>query len=273
MKEDVFVGVDIGGTSIKIEFDNEDCTILKKWEIVTDKNEPFSVIIQNIWDCIIKKKENLLRDLIAIGVGSAGFIHAKTGFIYEAVNIGWKNIPIGEELAKISQLPVFVENDANIATLGEVWQGAASGEEHVIMITLGTGVGGGIVDNHEILSGENGTAGEIGHMIVDPEGYKCNCGRIGCLETITSATGIVRLAKEKIKEFTDRKSTRLNSRHQKITAKDIFEFARNGDDASLSIIEKVGDVLGLTIANLGVIVNPSLRSEERRVGKDCKCGW
>lgn len=259
MNKDVYLGIDIGGTSVKVGFVDEEGTIIKKWEIPMVKEDLGEHFLKKLWDSIlVEKKELSLKEeqILAIGVGSAGFIHAEKGFIYKSVNIGWENFPLGEKLNELSNLPVFVENDANIAALGELWQGSGKGEDHLIMVTLGTGVGGGIIVNKQVLNGENGTAGEIGHMIVEKNGVLCNCGRKGCLETIASATGIVRIALEKIKENPQSKLALHYNKTKEITAKDVFQLAKAQDQVAKEIVTKVGEVLGLAIANLGAVINP-----------------
>lgn len=259
MEEALYVGIDIGGTSIKFGLIDDSGKIVTKWEIPTVKNKSNEEFVEYIWNSVLETKRHHqieFNNLKAIGIGSAGFVNVKEGIIYESVNIGWKDFPLGEILQKVSGLPVFVENDANMATLGELWQGKGKGEENIITITLGTGVGGGIVIKGEVVSGENGTAGEIGHIIVEPEGELCNCGRRGCLETITSATGIVKLAMRSIKENPHSQLASFLKEKGSISAKDIFNLAEQGEEKSIGIIQKVGDVLGLAIANLGVIVNP-----------------
>src|SRR5699024_7850952 len=136
-----------------------------------------------------------------IGIGAPGFIKAENGFVYEAVNIGWKNVGLTRHVQDILGLTAFLENDANVAVLGENWLGAGKENKNVLEITLDRGVGGGIISGGKVLNGVNGTAGEIGHTTVDPDGYLCNCGRKGCLETIASATGMVRQAMEMIEKY------------------------------------------------------------------------
>ena len=142
--------------------------------------------MDDIWEFISYKLSEPLGQnrILGIGVGAPGFVNERTGKVYEAVNIGWKNLPLAKTLQEKAGIPVFVENDANIAALGEYWEGHGNQVENLIIITLGTGVGGGIISDGEILHGENGTAGEIGHIIVNPNGPLCNCGRNGCLDTI-----------------------------------------------------------------------------------------
>ncbi|MGJ9456966.1 ROK family glucokinase [Oceanobacillus sp. CF4.6] len=254
------IGIDIGGTSVKIGIIENNGAILKKWEIPTNISNGGMAIVNDIWLSVREKVDSLNLNntsIIGIGVGAPGFINAETGFVYEAVNIGWKNFDLANQLKEKSGLPVFVENDANIAVLGENWTGAGNQAQNLIAITLGTGVGGGIIANGSILSGENGMAGELGHIHVEENGYACNCGNRGCLETVTSATGIVRQAIEKIEAFPASLLGETYKKNKRITSKDVFELAKNGDSISNSIIKNTADILGRVIANMGVIINPS----------------
>lgn len=253
------IGIDVGGTSVKIGLLSYEGQIMEKWEIPTNTENNGAVISDDVWRSISDKLKKLnigVESIMGIGVGAPGFIDGDTGFIYEAVNIGWKNYAFADDLKSRSGLPVFVENDANIAAVGENWLGAGKNAKNMIAITLGTGVGGGIIVNGEILSGENGMAGEIGHITIDPDGYQCNCGKKGCLETIVSATGIVRQAMEKIEKNEQGMLLSQYEKYGKVTAKDVFEFAEKGDAASKEIVRNTADILGSFIANMGVIVNP-----------------
>ncbi|WP_249871098.1 ROK family glucokinase [Oceanobacillus saliphilus] len=257
---ELLLGIDIGGTSVKIGMIKTNGTIIEKWQIPTDTSDGGTSIVEDIWSSIRKKlvlKNVNKASIIGIGVGAPGFIDSESGFVYEAVNIGWKDFDLANALKEKSCLPVFVENDANIAVLGENWIGAGNQADNLIAITLGTGVGGGIIANGSILNGENGMAGELGHLKVEENGYACNCGNNGCLETITSATGIVRQAMEKITAFPDSVLGETFRKKKSLTSKDVFELAKNGDSISNSIIKRTADVLGQVIANMGVMINPS----------------
>lgn len=260
MKSDKYIGVDIGGTSIKIGFMSREGDFLAKWQIPMPKNVSGERVLSTIWDSIkvqmIKEKMNI-EQFQAIGVGSAGFVDPKSGVVKQSVNIGWKNFPIKEIFERLTKLPVVVDNDANIAALGEIWKGAATGERDIVMITLGTGVGGGIIVDGKIVSGNSGTAGEIGHIIVDPDGDLCNCGRRGCLETIVSATGIRNLALKIAKLYPNSLIADYFNQKGDISATNVFAFAKEGDQASNEVIDKVADILGRTIANISAIINPS----------------
>ncbi|HLQ88180.1 MAG TPA: ROK family glucokinase, partial [Enterococcus sp.] len=192
-----------------------------------------------------------------MGVGAPGFIDEKTGEIATAVNLGWENYPLGEILQQLSGLPVYIQNDANIAALGENWLGSGQQADHLIAITLGTGVGAGIIANGQIISGVNGTAGEIGHITVEKNGIPCNCGRHGCLETITSATGISRIAEEKIKHHQDSLLVTIFEKNNKLTSKDVFDAYEKGDECATEVVNEITDVLGLAISNIAAVLNPS----------------
>ncbi|GAA0602470.1 glucokinase [Virgibacillus siamensis] len=251
----ILIGIDVGGTTVKIGIINEIGNILDKWEIPTNTDNQGKSILSDIWESIRNKVS--LENVAGIGIGVPGFIDQDTGDVYEAVNIGWKQVELAKIMKEMSGLPVFVENDANAAVLGENWKGAGGQVKNLIAITVGTGIGGGIIANGSILNGVSGTAGEIGHITMDRDGSPCNCGRNGCLETISSATGIVRQANEKIAENPGSALANLYDEQGDLTAKDIFQLADSGDTLSKTIIEHASDVLGLAIANLAVVINPS----------------
>lgn len=259
--KNLLIGIDIGGTTVKIGLITNSGEILEKWEIPTNTSEGGKEIIGDIWESIETKLDIMgihKSSVLGIGVGAPGFIDADSGFVSEAVNLGWKNVQLAELLKNKSGLDVFAENDANVAVLGENWTGGGNGALNMMAITLGTGVGGGIIANGNILNGSSGMAGELGHIVIEEGGHQCNCGNKGCLETIASATGIVRQAMELIPQFPDsRLAARFNST-ETISAKDVFELAAGNDEASVKIVKHTADVLGKVIANMGVIINPSV---------------
>jgi glucokinase len=254
------VGVDLGGTTIKIALITLDGHIVEKWEIPTNIEEDGKHIVSDIAQSIDGKLDQLSEKrekLAAIGMGAPGFIDMKTGFIYHAVNIGWRNYALKDELEKATGLSVTVDNDANIAAIGEMWRGAGDGEGNLLMVTLGTGVGGGIIVNGHIMHGTNGMAGEIGHITSIPEGgASCNCGKSGCIETIASATGIARIAKEKAADDESSLLNELLKNNGELKAKDVAEAAENGDQAAIDTLDTVAYHLGLVIANLSNSINP-----------------
>lgn len=259
MKEHWLVGVDVGGTSIKMAVINRNGNILHKWSIPTNKNDGGKYIIKDIVRSLEEtlKQHGLKReDLAGIGVGVPGPVNYEEGTISRSVNIGWpEHFPVRKDLERESGLPVFVENDANCAALGEMWKGSGKGARDLIFVTLGTGVGGGVIAGGKLVRGVNGAAGEIGHITSVPEGgHPCNCGKNGCLETIASARGIVRLAGEKRKIFAEKGKRTLLP--ELFTAKDVFDCARSGDSLCLEVTEEMSFHLGLALANLGNALNP-----------------
>lgn len=263
MKEQWLAGVDLGGTSTKLAFISQNGEIIHKWQIPTDNKEDGKNIIKNIAHSLtdsLTKLGKTKADLAGIGMGVPGPVNYTTGVVYQSVNIGWTDdYPVKALLEKDSGLPVTIDNDANCAALGEMWNGSGAGAEDLILVTLGTGVGGGVIVEGRIVQGVNGAAGEIGHITCIPEGgAPCNCGKTGCLETIASATGIVRLANEKLKRSYELgRSTLLTTKeHAAITAKDVFDCARSGDSLCLEVIDEISLYLGMALANLGNTLNP-----------------
>ncbi|GGF07973.1 glucokinase [Halobacillus andaensis] len=257
MNEKYCIGADIGGTTIKLAVISTEGEIIKKWEIHTDTSDRGKNITSDINIAINDALDELhlhKSSILGIGAGAPGFVDTDTGYINEAINIGWKDFDFGIELKELTGLPVWVDNDANLAALGENWLGAGRGVENLIAVTLGTGVGGGIIANGEVLNGANGTAAEIGHMTMKKSGgAPCNCGRTGCLETETSATAIVRKAKETVNQYPASTLSELEA----MTARDVFEAADKGDPAAKEVLEDVIDTLGLALSNLTVTINPN----------------
>lgn len=253
------IGIDIGGTTVKIGLINHDGHIICNWEIPTNKDNKGTRIVHDIWTSITGtlSKQKIENEILGIGVGAPGFVNRDTGVVYEAVNIGWENFNLQKEFKKLSDLPVFIENDANLAVLAENWKGSGNQSKDVMLITLGTGVGSGIIVNGDIVSGVNGTAAEIGHIIADPNGYPCNCGRVGCLDTIASATGIVRQAMEVIVKYPNSALAARYNENKKLEAQDVFELAKNKNQESESVINRTTDILGFMIGSAATIINPS----------------
>ncbi|SDK54903.1 ROK family glucokinase [Sediminibacillus albus] len=259
MAEKYAVGIDIGGTTVKLAFINQMGSIKDKWEIDTNKENKGISIPTDIWKSVEKRimdSDISLEQLLGIGAGAPGFVEPATGVVSIAVNIGWKDFELAEKLESLSGLPVIVDNDANIAALGENWKGSGNQVDNLIAITLGTGVGGGIIANGQVLNGVNGTAGEIGHITAEVDGAPCNCGRNGCLETVASATGIVRQAMRSIESGNETILVETFRKNGEINAKDVFAAADSGDEAARRIVAKTADVLGFAIANAATIINP-----------------
>lgn len=255
-----YVGIDLGGTSIKLALITPDGEIVFKAEDPTDVASGGDHILYQMNEMIDRGLKELRLDrtqVKGVGIGAPAFLDMETGFVHEAVNLGWKNFALKDKLQKVTQLPVIADNDANIAALGEMWKGAGEGAKNILCITLGTGVGGGVITNGQIHHGARGTSGEIGHVTVVPEGgFQCNCGKTGCLETVASATGIVRLAQEALQNGKRSLLQEILQEKGKLEAKDIAWAAEKGDELSLEILDRVGFYLGLTLGNYAVVMNP-----------------
>lgn len=251
-------GVDIGGTTIKMGFFETDGKLLDKWEIKTNTANGGAEILSDIAKGIDNKlaQEGISKtEVQGVGVGVPGPVRGD-GVVNRCVNLGWGIVNVAEELGSLTGLTVKVGNDANVAALGELWQGGAKGCKDAVMVTLGTGVGGGIIVDGKIVAGFHGAGGEIGHITVNPDEIEaCNCGQYGCLEQYTSATGIVRMAKRKLAKSDDETTLR---KFESLTAKDIFDEAKAGDEIAKELVDELGEILGSTLSNLAAVVNPEV---------------
>lgn len=250
-------GVDVGGTTIKLGLFTVEGELLEKWEIKTFVENEGERILPDVAKAIkekIEEKKLLSEDICGIGVGVPAPVD-KNGAIERAANVGWMAKEIKKELEELTEFPCVIGNDANVAALGEMWKGAGEGEKDLIMVTLGTGVGGGIIVDGCPVVGAHGAGGEIGHITVrNDETEVCGCGRRGCLEQYASATGLVRLAKRYFEENT--KESILDGKE--ITAKEIFDAAKEGDEAALQITEEFAAYLGQALVNLAATVDPAV---------------
>ena len=251
-------GVDIGGTTIKMGFFETDGKLLDKWEIKTNTENKGENILSDIAKAVDNKlaQEGISKDDVqGIGVGVPGPVNSK-GVVNRCVNLGWGVLDIAAELSSLTSLEVKAGNDANVAALGEMWKGGAEGSSDVIMVTLGTGVGGGIIVDGKIVAGSNGAGGEIGHITVNKDEIEaCNCGQYGCLEQYASATGIVRMAKRKLAK-TDDATTLRNT--EDLTAKLIFDEAKAGDAVAMGLVDELGEILGSALSNIACVSNPEV---------------
>ena len=251
-------GVDIGGTTIKMGFFETDGKLLDKWEIKTNTENKGENILSDIAKAVDNKlaQEGISKDDVqGIGVGVPGPVNSK-GVVNRCVNLGWGVLDVAAELSSLTSLEVKAGNDANVAALGEMWKGGAEGSSDVIMVTLGTGVGGGIIVDGKIVAGSNGAGGEIGHITVNKDEIEaCNCGQYGCLEQYASATGIVRMAKRKLAK-TDDATTLRNT--EDLTAKLIFDEAKAGDAVAMGLVDELGEILGSALSNIACVSNPEV---------------
>ncbi|BFH10554.1 ROK family glucokinase [Paenibacillus melissococcoides] len=257
MPEQIYVGVDLGGTAIKVGLCDTEGRLLQTFEGPTEVAKGPDTVIDNIENYIRRIVEESPYDwsqVAGIGAGVAGFTNVKEGVILLAPNVGFKDVPIRAILEERLGKPVKIDNDANVAALGEAWSGAGKGVDNCVCYTLGTGVGGGIIINGKIVQGFSGMAGELGHIAVIPdlEAIQCGCGKMGCLETVSSATGIIRMAKDAV-ERGDRTSLSLL---EDIAAKDVFDAAKAGDEVAVRIISRAAFYLGKSMAAVAVTLNP-----------------
>ena len=257
MKKYAF-GIDVGGTTCKIGFFETSGKLIDKWEIKTNTENNGAAILSDIAQAVDNKlaQEGISKDDVqGVGIGVPGPVKSN-GVVNRCVNLGWGIVNVEEELGNLTGLKVKAGNDANVAALGEMWQGAAKGCKDVIMVTLGTGVGGGIIVDGKVVAGFNGAGGEIGHITVNHDEIEaCNCGQYGCLEQYTSATGIVRVAKRKLAKTNDETSLR---NFPELTAKDVFDEAKNGDAVALGLVDEVCGILGSTLSNIACVVDPEV---------------
>ena len=250
-------GIDVGGTTVKCGLFSTDGEVLDKWEIPTRTEENGKNILPDVAETINQKiqEKNIEKETVAgIGIGVPGPVN-EAGEVPCAVNLHWGYVNIVGDLERLTGLPVKAGNDANVAALGELWKGGGAGYHSLIMVTLGTGVGGGIIINEKIVAGSHGAGGEIGHAhvedaITDP----CNCGNCGCLEQVASATGIVRLAKEALA------STEAPSllRGQEVTAKAVWDAVKEKDAVAIQVAERFGNYLGKTLAVFATVADPQV---------------
>lgn len=254
MSQYVF-GVDIGGTTVKLGLFDTEGNLLDKWEIPTRTEESGSFILPDIAKDIkrkIEEKQISKEMVVGVGVGAPGPIDNQ-GVVHRAVNLGWGVFSIKDTLEEILKVPVMAGNDANVAALGEMWKGGGQGSSDLIVVTLGTGVGCGIIVDGKILTGVTGAGGEIGHIHVeDNESETCGCGNVGCLEQYASATGITRLANRKLKE--SEKESVL--RGGEVSAKTVFDAVKAGDALAIEVAEEFGKYLGNCLAAIAGVVNP-----------------
>ena len=251
------IGIDVGGTTVKIGIFGIDGSLLEKWEVPTRKEENGKYILSDVAASIQEKlrEQNIsIEDVEGAGIGVPGPV-MPDGYVEVCVNLGWRDKNPQEELQKLLGVPVFSGNDANVAALGEMWQGGGKGYKDIVMVTLGTGVGGGVILNEKIISGKHGLGGEIGHIHVrDEEKEYCNCGGQGCLEQVASATGIAREARRVLAARKEESSMRAFG--DEITAKDVLDCAKAGDELAGAVMETVSRYLGLVLAQVALTIDP-----------------
>ena len=250
-------GADVGGTTIKLGLFTVDGEILDKWEIITRTENEGESILQDIATALkekIQEKAIPAEEVIGIGMGIPAPVNSE-GIVRKTANLGWGYKEVKKELENLTGWQVVVGNDANVAALGEMWKGGGEGTQNLIMATLGTGVGGGIIVDGKIVTGAHGAGGEIGHACVEPEETEsCNCGNKGCLEQLASATGIVRIGKKIMAENTAETKLTLDD----FSAKTIFDAYKEGDGVAKQIVDKFAGYLGTALAIFSCVVDPEV---------------
>lgn len=253
-------GVDIGGTTVKIGLFQTDGTIVDKWEIKTNTENHGSAILPDVAQSLKDKlKETGIEKSMVkgVGIGVPAPVNAE-GIVQNTANLGWGYKEVKREMEEITGLTAEVGNDANVAALGEMWLGAGKGQQDMIMVTLGTGVGGGVIVGGRPIVGSGGAGGEIGHLCVNyEETDHCGCGKTGCLEQYASATGIARLARIRLVKNDD-PSTLRKCEMGEITAKTVFDALKEGDKVAGEIVEEFGSYLGHAMANIAAVTDPTV---------------
>ena len=258
MKEYAF-GIDLGGTTAKIGLFTTSGALLEKWEVPTDTSNAGEHILENLAAAVLgKMKEQSIdpEQVEGVGIGVPGPVQNASVVPIVCANLGgWGEQNVSARLSGLLDgLKVLVGNDANVAALGEIWMGAAKGCSSAVMVTLGTGVGGGVIVNNHVIDGTHGAGGEIGHITVNRhETAVCGCGKKGCLEQYSSATGVVRCMKKLLDENPD---TPCVLRGTEFAAKDVFDAARNGDALAAREVDEMSDTLGMALANIASTVDP-----------------
>src|SRR5699024_6977186 len=262
MQVNKIIDIDLGRTTVKFAILTVEGEIQQKWSIDTNILDEGSHIVDDIVTSInhhLDLYKLTPKDFLGIGMGTPGSVDREKGTVIGAYNLNWKTLqPVREKIEKGTGIGFALDNDANVAALGERWKGAGENDPNVVFITLGTGVGGGIIMEGNLLHGNAGCAGEIGHITVDPDGFDCTCGKKGCLETVSSATGVVNVARDLSEEYAgDSQLKRQLDDGQDITSKYVFDLAKANDPFALMVVDKVCYYLGLACGNIGNLLNPS----------------
>lgn len=258
----IYVGIDVGGTGIQVGLVDESGKILCKGGIVTRTDIPFDMQVKAMADCVldtIDKGGYTLGDVKAIGAGAPGVTDPRTGNIAFCTNLGWVDVPFVQEFNKHIAKPVFVGNDATVAGLAESVAGVSAGSDSSVFVTLGTGVGGGIVFNGKVWNGFHGVGSEIGHMILELDGEPCTCGNYGCVERYCSATAIIRMARELCAVHPESEIVKVcEGDLSRVNAKVVFDAAKNGDEIALKVFHRYVKYLGQLVASLVNCIDPEV---------------
>lgn len=258
----IILAADIGGTTCKLGIFDQQLERIEKWSIETDTSDVTGyALLKNVYESFVDHVDNsefVFSDVLGVGIGIPGPVNFETGEVNGAVNLYWKEtVNVREIFQQFVDCPVYVDNDANVAALGEKHKGAGHGADDVVAITLGTGLGGGIISNGEIVHGHNGSGAEIGHFRVDQDQrFKCNCGKSGCIETVASATGVVNLVNFYYPKLTFKSSILQLIKDNEVTAKAVFDAAKAGDQFCIFITERVANYIAYLCSIISVTSNP-----------------
>lgn len=252
------IGADIGGTTVKLGLFTTEGALIDRWEILTKTGDGGSQILPSIAEscrAILADRKIILNEVEGIGFGVPGPV-GENGIVDVCVNLGWKNVNVCAEIDQLLGIKSAAANDANVAALGELWQGGAKDISTLVMITLGTGVGCGIVIDGKVVAGAHGYGGEVGHLHMNSdEEEACNCGKQGCLEQYCSANGIVRVTKKNLK--TSRVDTMLRG-YTDLTCANIFYAAKKGDAFALDQVEQFAETLALGLSFVSCVIDPEM---------------
>ena len=258
----VRIGIDIGGTGIQVGVVGEDYSIIREGSIPTRKDLPFEEQVRLIADCVVSTAEAAgfsISDIESVGVGIPGIAAAKTGEIIKCTNMNWFHVPFREVFTRFLDKPVYIDNDANVAALAESVIGNSAGTSSSVFITIGTGIGSGIILNGKIWSGAHHIGGELGHVIFDLDGVPCTCGNHGCLERYCSATALIRMAREAVSDHPESLMLSMTDRDPaRIEAKTVIDAARSGDAVAVAVYGHYTDCLAQAIASVVNLLDPEI---------------
>lgn len=259
----IAIGVDLGGTNLRAALVNTEGEIITRATCPTDAQKGPEWVIKNIIELVntlLGERTNETEKIEGIGIGAPGPLNPVTGIVIKAPNLpGWENVHLRDKVAEAVQIPVRIENDANVAAYGEYWKGAGQNSKVMICLTLGTGVGGGVIIDGKIFRGSRFLGAELGHTTIKYDGLRCSCGSIGCLEAYVSATGIVARTKMAISSGTKTILTdMINNDMSKLTAELVYRAAISKDTLAQNIMEETGWLLGIGISSLANIFNPDV---------------
>ncbi|MGN1036310.1 MAG: ROK family protein [Ruminococcus sp.] len=256
-----YVGIDLGGTNIVAGVVDENYNIIATAKTKTNCPRPEKAIADDMAKMALEAVKNAkltIDDIEWVGIGTPGIANSKTGIIEYSNNLGFNNTPMVKYIQETIDKPVFIENDANAAAYGEYVAGAAKGAKNAVCITLGTGVGGGIIIDGKIYSGSNFAGAEIGHTVIEVDGAECSCGRKGCFEAYSSATGLIKMTKEAIAENPDCIMAKMADEKGKVTARTSFDAMRAGDSVAKAVVDKYIKYLAAGITNTINIFQPDI---------------